>query len=291
MTFCAALPLRAQPTEADARFLQDIWAVIGFVSKETAREAHGKCVALSERLKAMTGVDSVQRLYFEAEIENCISYAMNNGDFSDATGDQCTYHFSYATKLAKVIEDGRGKPGFTSDLMYALGDRLRTATSIGPGTGCRSDYSVFQPAIAMAFEEAAKPPSESPYKLSDDLSAMARTVTPETAREIQKACLDKAADIDAVPDRPPAERLFYEGLIEDCVARAMVTGNYSDESGDVCTHHFRFAQKYAEGAKAAKGDPRVEERFALIMKGELEIAKRQGPQMGCKQDYSALQAE
>ncbi|MFN0193855.1 MAG: hypothetical protein ACKVP5_18090 [Aestuariivirga sp.] len=291
ITVCAVLPARAQSTEADFRFLHEITEVINFVRPETAREAHAKCLALSKRLKGMTGVSAVQRLYFEAEIENCMSYAMNNGDFSDETGDQCSHHYAFATKLAQVIKDGRGPQGIDPYLMGEFANRLKTATSMGPATGCTSDYSILAPAIAMAEEEAKRPPPDPPFKLWEDISAAARAITPDNAREIHKACLDFSAQIAAKPDLPAAERLLYEGSVEDCVARAMATGNYSDETGNVCDHHFRFAQKYAEGAAAGKNDPRFTEMIVPVMKGELEIAKRQGPQMGCKQDYASLKGE
>ncbi len=233
----------------------------------------------------------MQRLHLEGEIDFCISYAMHRGQFTDATGDDCSHHYSFATKFAQVITQGRGQPGFTPELMQALGDRLMSATAMGPATGCTSDYRVFGQAIAIAKEEAAKPPPESPYKLWDDISGAARSVTAGNAREIHKHCLSLSAQITAKPALPAAERLFYEGLVEDCIARAMVTGNYSDETGDGCSHHFRLAQKYAEGATAAKAEPGLPPMFAEIMKAELDIAKRQGPGMGCKQDYGSLQAK
>lgn len=157
-------PANAQATEADMRFLHEITEVISFVRPETAREAHTKCVALSKRLEGMTGVSAVQRLYFESEIENCMSYAMNNGDFSDETGDQCSHHYAYATKLAQVIRDGRGPQGIDPYLMGEFANRLKTATRMGPATGCTSDYSILAPAIAMAEEEAKKASARSAFQ-------------------------------------------------------------------------------------------------------------------------------
>jgi hypothetical protein len=291
LALAIAPPANAQSTEADRQFLNEIFQTATSADENTARGVHGKCVAYLDRVAKMTNVSPVQRLHFEAEIDFCIYYAMHRGNFSDAAGDQCSYHYSYATKLARVIREGRGEPGFTADLMMVLGERLQRETSMGPAAGCTSDYSVFEPAIAVAKEEAAKPPPESPYKLWDDISAAAMSVTAENAREIHKTCLALSAKIGEKPGLSAAERLFYEGLIEDCLARASVVGNFSDENGDACAHHFRFAQKYAEGAAAAKDDPRYEERIAPVMRGELEIAKRQGPGMGCKQDYTSLKAE
>ena len=285
------LTANAQPTEAEMRFLSEILDASKSENEETARAAHAKCVALSKRLDAMTGIAAVQRLYYEAEIEKCISYAMNNGRFSDATGDACSHHYAFASKLAQVIEAGSGQPGFMPGLMSALGDSLKSATNIGPTIGCTSDYRVFEAAIALAETEAAKPPPAPPFKLWDDINNAARGFAPKNAREVQKTCLAFSGQIAAKPDLPAAERLFYEGMIENCVARAMEAGKYSDESGNACDHHFRFAQKYAEGAAAGKNDPRFAEMIVRFMREEVKVAQRQGPKMGCKQDYGSLKAE
>ena len=291
LALAMAAPVNAQSGEAERLLLNEILQTAATADADNARAVHAKCLAYRDRVAAMPEVSPVQRLHLEAEIDFCISYAMHRGQFTDATGDDCSHHYSFATKFAQVITQGRGQPGFTPELMQALGDRLQSATAMGPATGCRSDYRVFGQAIAIAKEEAAKPPPESPHKLWDDISGAARSVTAGNAREIHKHCLSLSARIAAKTALPAAERLFYEGLVEDCIARAMVTGNYSDETGDGCSHHFRFAQKYAEGATAAKAEPGLPPMFAEIMKAELDIAKRQGPGMGCKQDYGSLQAE
>jgi hypothetical protein len=283
-----AASVNAQSSEAGRLLLHDIVQTATSADAGNAREVHGKCLAFKERVASLPGIAPAERLLFEGEIDFCISYAMHRGQFSDATGDECSYHYSFAQKFAQAITQGRGQPGFTPELMQALGDRLVSATSMGPATGCQADYHVFEQAIALAKEEAAKPPPESPYKLWDDLSGAARAINADNARDIHKYCLSLSAQIAAKPALPAAERLFYEGLVEDCIARAMVAGNYSDDTGDGCVHHFRFAQKYAEGFAEAKADPKTPEMIREIMRGELEIAKRQGPGMGCRQDYGSL---
>ena len=47
-------------------------------------------------------------------ISSCISYAMNNGQYSDATGDQCSHQFAYAAKLNQVVKMGKDKPEFAA---------------------------------------------------------------------------------------------------------------------------------------------------------------------------------
>ena len=56
---------------------------------------------------------------------------MHRRQFTDATGDDCSHHYSFATKFAQVITEGGGQPGFTPELMQALGDRLMSATAMG----------------------------------------------------------------------------------------------------------------------------------------------------------------
>ena len=120
-------PAGAQTSEADWAFLLEINEVTNSIDKETARQARAQCATLGKRLESMEIASSLQRLYFEAEIDHCVFYAMNNGEFSDETGDQCSYHYSYATKLAKVVVEGRGQPGFTPELMDNFRSRLENA--------------------------------------------------------------------------------------------------------------------------------------------------------------------
>jgi len=73
----------AQATEEDWQLLNRILEASNSVSPETAREAHKACVAIGEEVAARTNLHPAERLYFESEVESCIAYAMNNGQFSD----------------------------------------------------------------------------------------------------------------------------------------------------------------------------------------------------------------
>lgn len=287
----SSMPAMAQSGGTVPQLMNDILQTATSANAGNARDVYAKCLAYRESVAQLPDMSTAQRLHIEGEIDFCIFYAMHRGQLSDATGDQCSFHYSFAKKFAQAITEGRGQPEFTADVMFALGDRLRSATSSGPSIGCKADYRAFEPAITIAKEEAEKQPPESPFKLWDDISGASRSITPDNARDIHKQCLTLSGQIAAKSPLPAGEQLFYEGLVEDCIARAMVVGNYSDETGDGCAHHFRFAQKYAEGAKAAKAEPGLPPMFAEIMKGELEAAKRQGPGMGCKQHYESLMAE
>ena len=96
--------------------LLEIVEAINSVSEKTAHEAHAKCLAISKKLADRKDVVDIQRLYFEGMISSCISYAMNNGQYSDETGDQCSHQFDYASKLNQVVKLGEGKPEFAAQL-------------------------------------------------------------------------------------------------------------------------------------------------------------------------------
>ena len=57
----------------------EIAEAISSVSVETAREAHAKCLDISKKLSDRKDIAEIQRLYCEALISKCISYAMNSG--------------------------------------------------------------------------------------------------------------------------------------------------------------------------------------------------------------------
>lgn len=279
----------AQIREEDWRFLQEILEASNAVSPETARQGYDKCKDLGAKLSGMSGVDPIQRLYFEAEISHCIFYAMNNGGFSDETGDQCTYHLQSTSKFAEVVMQASGKPGYQGEMIGEIGHRIENAVSMGPSFGCKNDYEVFRPAIAEAQRIAALPPPPDPMSFVEEIFAAQSELQPETARDVQKKC--EALGDKIVEGISPAQRLFFEAEIENCVAMAKSVGSYSDDTGNACDSHFRFASKLAEGLAASQNDVSAQMVLVPIMQGELEVAKRQGPELGCKQDYGALKSQ
>jgi DNA-binding GntR family transcriptional regulator len=292
ITLGCAGTARAQVSEEDRQFMNEIAEAMNSANdEETTREAHGRCVDLSKRLAARSNVDPLQRLYFEAMIEHCISSAMYNGQFSDATGDACSHHFTYATKLSEVIREGNGKSGFAGELMQEMGHQLQRATEIGPQLGCKGDYEAFRPAIDIAKAAAALPASEPDFALWQQIVDTQSAITDQTARDGQKACLSFAAKIAEKLGRPVAERAFLEAQIANCISVAMEKGKYSDETGDLCVHHHRYASKLFEAVQASKDDRAYAAMLGPIIAEELKLALEQGPAMGCKQDYGALKAE
>lgn len=280
---------KAQVTEEAWRFMQEIVEASNSISQETAREGYDTCKALDKKLAEMAGIDPIQKLYFEAEISHCIFYAMNNGNFSDAMGDQCSYHLQSAAKLAEVIRQAAAKPGYRGEMMGEVGNRLENSLTMGPSMGCKGDYEAFRADITEAKRLAALPPPPDPMTFLDEVLAIQSELKPETARDVQAKCGGLSAKI--IEGTPPAQRLYFEALIENCSAMAKAAGSYSDGTGDVCDNHFRYASKLAEGLAASRTDVSAQMMLVPMMEGELEMAKLQGPEMGCKQDYNALKRE
>lgn len=286
LAFCVSA--LSQNNQELSAFLNRIFNASNSVSAETARAAHKQCVALGQELAALPGFDPLQRLYLEAEIESCISYAMNHGKFVDDNGDECSHQFTFATKIAQVIEGGKDKTGYAGDTMRALGERLERTLSIAPQVGCKQDFAAFTSAIAIAKAQSVPPPPPANRALIDSVGSVRYEITSGNAREMQTKCLSFKEQAAATPELTPVERLYVGSMIEDCVARAKSIGQYADVLGDACSHHFGFAVKLAEGVAAGKLEPEHPDMLHLIMQGELETAKRQGPDMGCKQDYGSL---
>lgn len=278
----------AQASEEDMRFMNEIVEASNGINEETAREAHGRCVDHSKKLAVRDNVEPLQRLYFETEIESCIFLATNNGSFSDASGDACSHHYTYASKLSQVITQGIERRVFASEFLQNLGSRMENAIDWGPQMGCKGDYASFKPAAEQAKTVAALPTPEPDFALWQQIINAMGVITPETARASQQICEGFAANIAEKPDRPAAERAFLEGQIENCIARAMELGKYSDVTGDVCLHHYNYASKLSVAVSLAPNDPLYAAAMGPIISDELKMVVEQAPEMGCKQDYKSL---
>ena len=139
------LPQTAARAQSPAGYdlLLEIIETINFVSVETAREAHARCLDISKKLADRKDVADIQRLYFEGMISSCISYAMNNGQYADATGDQCSHQFDYATKLNQVVKMGAAKPEFATQLPN-IKDTLDGAIQSGQSVNCEQDFEALK---------------------------------------------------------------------------------------------------------------------------------------------------
>ena len=123
--------------------LLEIVEAINSVSEETAREAQAKCLGISKKLADRKDIADIRRLYYEAMISKCISYAMNNGQYSDATGDECSHQFDYATKLNHVVKMGEGKPE-SAGAMPGFKSNLDTAIVSAQSVDCPQDFEALR---------------------------------------------------------------------------------------------------------------------------------------------------
>jgi hypothetical protein len=139
------MPAAAQGGETDFQFLNRIFEVSNAVSSgepETARAAYKTCTELGQELVARKDMEAGVRYYFEAEIEGCLSYAMYHGEFSDATGDKCSHHFTHAEKLKDAILAAQNKKGVRQEQLTNLRESLQRASEVGPQQyGCAGDYA------------------------------------------------------------------------------------------------------------------------------------------------------
>ena len=133
---------RAQ-SEGGYDLLLEIVAAINSVSEATAREAHARCLGISKKLADRKDIADIQRLYFEGMISSCVSYAMNNGQYSDDTGDQCSHQFAYAAKLNQVVKMGKDKPEFAAQLPN-IKDTLDGAIRSGQSVNCKQDFEALK---------------------------------------------------------------------------------------------------------------------------------------------------
>jgi DNA-binding FrmR family transcriptional regulator len=130
-------------SEADWQLMVEITQTISSIDEETAREAHAKCLDISQRIAAREDIEKAQRLYFEAMISHCISNAMNNGKYSDASGDQCSHRFDAATRLNQVIKMTEDKAEF-AEFLPEFKHQLRNGLYFAEAMGCTQDFKALQ---------------------------------------------------------------------------------------------------------------------------------------------------
>ena len=149
MIFAAALFAAGLPAsvcgaqDSDFALFSQINDAINNVSQETARESHAECLEIGKKVAARGGMSPLMRLYFESQVESCIAYAMNNGDYTDESGDQCSHQYAHASKLAQLIEQAGSHEVYASQLPEYRG-MLESAVRLGEGMKCTQDFGAFK---------------------------------------------------------------------------------------------------------------------------------------------------
>jgi len=280
----------AQGTEEDWQILNRIFEASNSVRPETAREAQAQCAAIGKEIAARTDMLEVQRLALQAEVESCISYAMNNGQYEDETGDQCSHHLAFARLLTDAILEALKMEGIFPEQFADARDRLQRASEVGPQMGCNGDYASLLASLPTAEEIAAaqnmgRPNSE----LQGRFEELKYSISAEGSEQWLPQCRALGEEVERRgPSLHEVERWYFSALVEDCVARTMAMSGFSDETGDACAHHHLFAQNLSLALVLNKETPFFEDTFRQFMTAELETAMQQGPGMGCTEDYAGL---
>lgn len=260
------------------------------ISTDTAREGYDLCVEIGRELDAIEEMDLVERLYLESEVESCIAYAMNNGQFSDENGDSCDHHFLFATRLTESILAAQGKPGVQPEQFEETRNRLQRAIELGPDMGCTGDYAGLigtlpaQDAIAVA----AGIPNEG---IERRFATLKGGITRETADETIVACRALGDEVQQNLALNAVEITYFEAVTEDCIAGAMVHGGKPNDVGDACAHHHLYAMHLSVTLMVDREMKFLAESALNRINYAFETALRQGPEMGCTEDYSGLRIE
>ena len=149
MVFAATLFVVVTPVsysraqDSDFAFFSQLDDAIGTVSPDTARQSHAICLEIGNKIAARSGMSPLMRLYFESQVERCIALAMNNGSYSDDSGDQCSHQFAHASKLAQLLKEA-GSHEVNASLLPEYRDRLESAVRDGEEMKCAQDFASFK---------------------------------------------------------------------------------------------------------------------------------------------------
>ena len=283
-----APPSVAQESPESQAFMMEMIAITNDMSEETARDAAKKCLGMGEKLKGMTGLIDAQRLYFESEVERCLFYAKNNGNFSDELGDQCTHHIAYTNKLVKVIEASLKVPGTEGEYMANFAQQLESAMRMGKDLQCKADYDSFAGMAEAATAAGQKQPKEPDFAFMDEIVNTASSITQETAKADLKKCNALTAKLADKKELFPFETHFYPALIEGCLATAMEKGAPADSGGDACAHLYRRSELTVKALAEGKRAPGPFDPFLDMLREDLKGTVTQAQGLGCKQDFASL---
>lgn len=155
-----------------------------------------------------------------------------------------------------------------------------------------SRFAILAAAAAMLATPAAAQGSETGFQLLNRIFEASNAVEsdePETARQAYKTCTELGKELAAQADIEAAVRSYLEAEVEGCLSYAMYHGDFSDQTGDKCSHHMAHAEKLTEAILAAQNQKGVQQEQLTNLRDSLQRASEVGPQhYGCTGDYAKL---
>lgn len=141
-------PAQAQNDKETRALYGQLFEIMSKTTAANARDQVSKCEAMRQQMKGVPTLSDPQRLDFESLVERCIVVAMNRGEFSDKTGDQCAHQYARAEKLAAAIDGWLKEPTHGGQDLASRGRELDTIGDNGKLLGCKSDYGAFAKTVA-----------------------------------------------------------------------------------------------------------------------------------------------
>lgn len=145
-------------------------------------------------------------------------------------------------------------------------------------------------ALTFATQAARAQLNEETQGYLNDMLALQDSLTAENAKDVAKKCVAMGERLKAMQGLSDPQRLGFEAEVERCLYTAMTNGNFKDESGDNCSHHYAFTEKYAASIEGWKNEPGADSDFMAQLAVQLESAMHMGPSLGCKGDYEKFAA-
>ena len=283
-------PLPALPEATSIwDFKQEIDDIVAAKGAKNPQEAYANCKTLEAKLSKRANGIAVQRLYGEAMMAKCILFALDDGKFSDETGDVCTHHFIYASKLADIIRQSGSLGPEYSEAISDVGLELKRALALVKHDGCKGDYAALENVQPVQPKASAKPEQEGfSWPFLDEISKAARTGTGTSPQDRYKQCTALGQRLAARSDISDLQRLLGGALISGCLSWAMKDGGFSDATGTACSHGFDYAKNITKFFGMAKNHPSYDADMLSLLQLDFGNVIEATKTMGCSDDFEGL---
>jgi uncharacterized surface protein with fasciclin (FAS1) repeats len=148
--------------------------------------------------------------------------------------------------------------------------------------------AMFVIAVALGSVPARAGLPEVLLAFHQKLIAIGDAATNGNAAESIKQCQAFSDEIKNTEGVTPLEVSYVETQVEACIALVMHEGQYTDGTGDACSHYYAYAKMVASLAETLTAEPAASADFKSEVILQLEHAGDKSKLLDCTDDYTVF---